>query len=180
VGRLTYPKDPITFIRAAKIVLDQSIDAKFLWVGEGELIESANEEIKRLKLQEKVSMLGWQDDAIKWLGQFDIFVHSSWYEAFGLVVAEAMALSKPVVAADITGVKDIVADGMTGILYEAGNHVALALGILKLAENRKLMEEMGTNGRKRVVEKFTLASMVNEISNLYLRLSSAEIVSSNH
>lgn len=169
IGRLTYPKDPFTFIRAAKILIEQSMDAKFYWVGEGDLYTPAQQLIDQLGLHEIVSLLGWQNDSTAWIRTYDIFVHSSYYEAFGLAVAEAMALGKPVVASDISGVRDIVDNGITGYLYQPGNAEALASYIMMYAQDRRKAVECGAKGRKRILDNFTLTSTVEKITNLYMK-----------
>ena len=100
----------------------------------------------------------------------DVFVLPSEYEAFGLVLLEAMSCEKPCVATNVGGVPEVVEDGKTGLLVEYGNPVALASAIIKLLGDEEKRRSMGMAGRKRVIENFTWPKIVDKIEGVYREL----------
>jgi len=171
-GRLSAQKDYPTLLRAAKEVLRSFPDARFLIAGEGpardELVEMAGE----MGLKERVEFLGYRNNIMEVISAFDIFALSSLWEGLPLVVLEAMALAKPVVATAVPGTAEAVAEGETGYLVPLGDHGALAGKIIKLLEDPSRARTMGRAGRRRAEEHFTLERMVDEHENLYLDLFS--------
>ena len=99
----------------------------------------------------------------------DIFVLPAPAEPFGLVLIEAMALGKPVIAAAAGGPLEIVADGETGLLFEPGNAASLAQAIKRLLADPELRQRMGKAGRKRYEEHFTARRMAEKMQEAYTR-----------
>ena len=97
-------------------------------------------------------------------------VPSRWAEPFGLVAAEAMMRGSAVVASDAGGLKEIVGDGVTGLLVPAGDVDALTAALIKLLGNRDLAENMGRAGREIALEKFTVAAHTDKFIRLYQNL----------
>ena len=89
----------------------------------------------------------------------DIVVVPSRYESFGLTALEAMIFSKPCVAADVGGLREVVADGVGGLLVPPGDVDALAEAVLRLMCEPDLRRAMGAAGRRRYEERFTAAAM---------------------
>ncbi|MES2502731.1 MAG: glycosyltransferase family 4 protein [Pseudomonadota bacterium] len=85
-----------------------------------------------------------------------VVVPSEWYENCPMSVLEAMAYGKPVVGSRMGGIPELIEDGKTGLLYEAGNVNELAAAINKLMVSDKLRQEMGAAGRQRVIQNFSL------------------------
>ena len=89
------------------------------------------------------------------------------YEPFGIINLEAMACETPIVASSVGGILETVVDGETGILVEPGNPKVIADGINTFARNRDLARRYGKNGRKRVEELFSWASIAQKTRSLY-------------
>jgi len=85
-------------------------------------------------------------------------------------VLEAMASSLPVVASDVGGTREALVDGETGFLFAPGDVAALAQHVLALAHNRALAQQMGAQGRARVLRYFSVARMVDETAAVYDQL----------
>jgi len=96
-----------------------------------------------------------------------IFLNASYYETFGIPVAEAMACGLPVIAARAGGVPEIVEDGLSGLLVEPGDADALAAAVTKLLENKPLRDSLARAGRERVRERFNFDSIAGELAKLY-------------
>ena len=97
----------------------------------------------------------------------DLIVSPSRRESFGLVLLEAGALGKPVIATRVGGVPEVVMDNETGVLVRPEDPAALAAAIIKLLENRDLAHRMGMNARRRVEERFTIQHAVSQVLEVY-------------
>ncbi len=105
----------------------------------------------------------------------DVLVLSSKsWEGLPLTVLEAMASSLPVVASDVGGTREAIVDGETGLLFPPGDAMALAQGVLSLAGDRLLAQQMGQRGLARVKEHFTFQRMACETATLYEQLLSSD------
>jgi glycosyltransferase involved in cell wall biosynthesis len=141
-------------------------------------LEIAGDGTMRDELQALASELGL-DDAVRFLGSlaypellarlrgWDAFVLSSLWEGLPLVVAEAMALERPMVATDVGSVAEIVADGETGLLVPGNDPAALADGMRRLLADRDRAAAMGRLGRTRVIERFSLAASARRLEAVY-------------
>lgn len=116
--------------------------AKLMVIGRGtEQQEKALRELAAPAAQ-AIHFAGWRPDVERYFSAMDIFLHLPRQEAFGLVVAEAMASRLPVVAADVGGVPDMVRHDLTGMLVEAGSPWKVATALGRLIEDQPLRERM--------------------------------------
>ena len=116
-------------------------------------------------------MLGLVRDVRAVLSAADIHAMPSRWEGFGLSAAEAMAAGLPVVATDVGGLREVVADGETGLLVRPGDPFALAEAIETLARDADLRRRLGEAGRRRVARKYPVDAGVAAHERLYLRLA---------
>jgi glycosyltransferase involved in cell wall biosynthesis len=112
-------------------------------------------------------MLGFRTDAANLINEFDIFVLPSLFEGFGLVLLEAMAASKPIVATQVSAIPEIVIDGKTGLLVPICDPESLAQALLKLVTNPDMALSFGRYGRKLLEKKFTVEKMVKDTIKVY-------------
>jgi glycosyltransferase involved in cell wall biosynthesis/2-polyprenyl-3-methyl-5-hydroxy-6-metoxy-1,4-benzoquinol methylase len=117
-----------------------------------------------------VSFTGFRDDVPELLAGWELLVLPSLWEGFGLVLLEAMAASRPVVASAVGPVSEVVVHGETGLLVEPGNPEALAEALVQVLENPELAARLGEAGRRRVAEHFSLDRMTVETEALYRRI----------
>ena len=121
------------------------------------------------ELRGRVVFAGYQSNVPSWMIAADVIVHASTAgEAFGLVIAEAMALGKRVVASDTGGPREIVEDGVTGRLVPPNDAGALAVAIEDLA-SRPPDDPMGARAARSIRERFTPERFGNELASLYAR-----------
>lgn len=117
-------------------------------------------------LKGRAILEGYRTDAAEWMVAMDVVVHASTeMEAFGLVIAEAMALGKPVVATRVGGPVEIIEDGVTGILVDPGDPDALAAAIRKALSE----PEIGARAAKAVRKRFTPARFLSGLADVYGR-----------
>lgn len=170
VGRLVPVKGHTYLIKAIQKVVNVIPEAKFLFVGDGELKSELLEEIKSLGLQENVFLLGARRDIATTLSCINIFLLPSINEGFGMVLIEAMAAKKPVIATNVGGIPEVVIDGKTGLLVPPKDPEAFSSAIIKLYNNPELSNRMGLAGYRRAKNVFSIEVTVRELGNLYSEL----------
>lgn len=132
-----------------------------IWfAGEGLLRESLQEACKTKQID--VQFLGWVDDMPSIFNRSTVVVFPSFCEALGLVVMEAMAHGKPVVAYDIEPQRELIRNGVTGVLVPLGDKEALGQAIQGLLDDPERATQMGLRAQKDVTERFTLERMAND------------------
>jgi N-acetyllactosaminide 3-alpha-galactosyltransferase len=166
VGRLVQHKGLEEIIACANYV-----NAKFLICGDGPLKNRLEREIEAQELKDKVKLLGSIDDELLpyYYSLCNVFVlpsHSR-LEAFGIVLLEAMACGKPIIASDIPGSREIVVEGYNGLLAEPLNAMDLVEKINTILQNEKNAKEMGKNGRRLAEEKYSWDKITDEIIRVY-------------
>lgn len=168
VCRLCPEKGVDFLIRAFKKALNANVDLRLKIAGQGPQRESLISLADELGIRDKVEFLGWQDNISEFLNSLHIFALTPIRrESFGIAAAEALACAKPVVATNISGLKEVVKDQKTGIIVEAGDIGQIAAAIVRLANNEQLRMEMGKRGRIRVRENFTIDKMINNFEAIF-------------
>jgi len=109
-------------------------------------------------LDDRVLFMGHCSDLENWLPRMDVVVHPSESESFGRSIAEAMACGRPVIGFDVEAVNELIVNGVTGLLVRPFDVQALGNGILTLLSDRSKNEMMGREGRRRVIEKYSLST----------------------
>ncbi len=169
-GRLEPQKAQLDLIKAANIVCSKHNNITFILVGEGSLRAKLETEINNLGLSRKFLLPGFVNNIEEFLCAVDIFTMSSLFEGLCYAVVEAQAMSIPVVATAVGGMRYSVADGETGILVEPGYPENLASKINWLLEHPDIAHSMGKNGQERFNRLFTIDRMIFETENLYYEL----------
>ncbi len=144
---------------------------KLLVVGEGDLRPAYQKQAAALGLSERVLFCGRVSDAElpAHYGLCDLLVlpSTTMGEAFGLVLLEAMACGKPVIASDLPGVRSVVSDGESGLLVSPGDAGDLAERLQMLLDAPRRRQEMGARGRARVEERYAWSRIVPQLVTVY-------------
>lgn len=168
VMRLSYQKQPLLFLEAARRLLAENGERyRFLVVGDGPLRSQCQDFICQNKLEEQVILAGNREDVNRLLTAVDIFALFSAYEGLPLTIIEAMLAGVPVVASDVGGVGEMVVHGETGYLVQGTDIGPAVEQIKELADNEELRVKMGLAGRKRAKELFDLEVMIGRYEQLY-------------
>ncbi len=131
-GRLDVAKDYPTMLSAFAEVARRRPDAQMVIAGQGPLEDEIRSMIRRLGLAERVRMLGLRQDMPELFAASDGLVLSSAWEGMPVVVLEAMASRRPVVATAVGAVAEVIADGETGIVVPPADPAALAEGMTRV------------------------------------------------
>jgi len=123
-------------------------------------------------IDKKTIFTGFRRDIPQLIASMDVVVLPSGIDACSRVLFESMAMQKPLVAANAGGTPEIVQDGITGLLVKPGDSSDMAKSIIRLLQNRPLLEQYGKAGRKRVKEMFTIERNIKETESVYLELLS--------
>jgi glycosyltransferase involved in cell wall biosynthesis len=167
VGRLAPEKGVDIFLRAAVEIVRQRPATRFSIAGDGPDRAALEQLIVQLGLSRSTSLLGRTDDMPAFYSSIDIQVSASRQEGLPITLLEGMASGLPVVATSVGAVPQVVHDGETGLLVEAGNPVALAAAILQVIDDPSLRASLGDRGRRLIAAEFSADRMAAEYINLY-------------
>ena len=170
VSSITPEKGIPELLEVARLVVKESANVFFVIAGEGKHRADYTQLSQSMGLQNHVIWTGrLQDPLVDGVySAADVVCQlSRWEEAFGFVIAEAMACGAPVVATRVGGIPEVVEDGETGLLVEPGDILHAAKAISTLLASPSLRYRMGDNARRSVQEKFNLSKNVAQLVNLY-------------
>lgn len=169
IARLAPQKGHRVLLESLPTIIEKLPDLRVELVGHEHLttIAELQAQASRLGVAERVSFSGFRDDLPALLERWDVMVLPSLWEGFGLVLLEAMAAGRPVVASRVGPIPEIVLHGETGLLVEPGQPGPLAEALLEVLENPRLAARLGAAGRQRVSQHFTLGKMVADTESLY-------------
>jgi glycosyltransferase involved in cell wall biosynthesis len=169
VGRLAPIKGHRYLIEAAKYVVQKFPETRFIFLGDGELLDEFRSLVVGLGIEDNFLFLGWRSNVAEILSIFDIFVFPSLNEGMGKAVVEAMSLGKPIIASSVGGLKDLISDGRNGILIPQADSTILSIEIAALLSDPTKRERIAREG-KRMSQQYNSEIMVEKIEQLYKSL----------
>jgi glycosyltransferase involved in cell wall biosynthesis len=156
-------------MQVARRVRDLGCDVQFVVVGEGHLRAELEAQRRALGLDDTVLLTGWVTDAASFaLPAFDIFFQPSLWEAMSVVILEAMAAGKPVVATRVGETPYIIEDGIDGLLVDPMDVDAMASTLVRLIDDGALRERLGAAARRKVAQRFSVEQMTRAYEQAYL------------
>jgi len=167
VAALVPHKGQRHLVDAAHLVVREIPDARFVILGEGELRDALERQVRDHHLEKHVLLPGFRTDVLGCIKGFDLFALSSVTEGLGTSLLDAMACSKPIVATTAGGIPEVVEHGRTGLLVPPRDPHGLAAALVRLLKDAALREQMGAAGYARVRERFTVERMVRETAAVY-------------
>ena len=170
IGRLAQEKGHIYLIKAFKIIISDYPNTKLLIVGNGELIQNLKSQVTSLQLEDKVVFTGMRTDIPEILSIMDIFVLPSLIEAMPMVLLEAMASKKTIIATNVGSVSRIIRNNETGILINPADIDSLAKGIIYFFKNNSDGNTMVNNAYNLVKSTFSANTMAQSYLKLYSSL----------
>jgi sugar transferase (PEP-CTERM/EpsH1 system associated) len=172
VGRMVSIKDHATLLQAAEVLVGRGIPVHVLLVGSGPELTRHREFVAATPiLSGRVTFVGSATDVPALLNAMDVFVLPSLSEGMSNTLLEAMASGLPVVATRVGGNPELIEDERSGWLFKPRDVANLAARLERLAVDSDLRQLVGQDARRRVVQHFSLESMITGYRDLYLGLA---------
>jgi glycosyltransferase involved in cell wall biosynthesis len=165
IGRLVKQKDFPTLLKAIKQVTDSGLQVELFILGDGAVKNELLKLAEELEINERVHWLGRTTFINEFLSQIDLFVLSSIYEGFGLVLLEAMQANKPILAANNSSIPEVLGENYAG-LFETSNFQALSRLIIKFLKEKSFAEILVSNNTRRL-DIFRPEAMSEKIIRVY-------------
>jgi glycosyltransferase involved in cell wall biosynthesis len=172
-GRLLWDKGIEEFVKAARLLKANGIESRFVLVGMVDRHNPAAIPEAQLRTWEAEGAIEWwghREDMPSILGSADIVVLPSYREGLPKVLLEAAACARPVVATDVPGCREIVKDGINGLLVPPKDSASLSHAIAKLLKDPGLRAQMGACGREIVLKEFSVDRISRQTLELYREL----------
>jgi len=176
VARLHVVKGHCYFLDAAREVLLQRPQTRFLIVGDGPNRGELEKLADSMGISDRVIFTGFVEDVYSLMAGLDLLVISSLWEGFGLTAIEAMVLGTPVVATEVGGLPEVVQHGETGLLTPPANGPSLAKNIIWMLDHPQEAREMAGKGGDIVRREFTAEEMARRTIDLYRKVLAKDSV----
>jgi glycosyltransferase involved in cell wall biosynthesis len=174
VGRMTGVKDTGAVLEIVRAAREQGVDAVLCMVGDGPDRERLEQLAHELGIARSCYFVGYQEDVAGYYRLFDAFLLPSVNEGTPVSAIESLASATPVVANRVGGVPDVVRDGVDGFLVEPGDIEGAAAKLATLAADPELRARLGEAGRTRVLERYAVSRLVDDVDRLYRALLAAK------
>lgn len=169
-GRMTGVKRTEDVLRSFRRVLDEDVDAILLLVGDGPDRERLERLAHELGIAKRCRFVGYQQEVGRFYGAIDVLLLPSANEGTPVSAIEALAAARPVVATRVGGVPDVVRDGVDGFLLPVGDTEGLGKKVAELARDPARRRAMGEEGRARVLSRYSVERLVDDVDRLYRSL----------
>ena len=170
VGRMTAVKDTGAALEILSALRDQGIDAVLCMVGDGPDRDRLERLAHELGVARHCFFVGYQPDVAGFYRLFDAFLLPSVNEGTPVSAIEALAAGTPVVATRVGGVPDVVRDLRDGFLVAPGDVEGAAAKLALLASDPELRKRLGDSGRARMLERYSVSRLVDDVDRLYRSL----------
>jgi len=166
VVRMTKQKDPLTLVHAIALI-PSHLNVKFLFIGDGELKESAIKLAKELNVSSKIQFVDFRQDVPSILNGIDVYCLPSLWEGLPIGMLEAMAMGRAVVVTAIDGAKEVIKNMENGILVPVQDPEKLAEALILLIDNPELRKKIGENAAATILSDFNVSKMTRKVESIY-------------
>ena len=170
VGRMTAVKRTEDLLRTLARLVELGVDARLCLVGDGPDRDDLEQKAHQLGVAKRCLFVGYQEDVAPYYDAFDALLLPSANEGTPVSVIEALAAGCPAVATGVGGVPDVVREGEDGFLAGVGDVETLAQRLAELAADPELRARMGESGRARVLTRYSVERLVDDVDELYRSL----------
>ena len=170
VGRMTAVKRTDLVVQVLRSLVDHGVDAQLLLVGDGPDREHLERYAHDLGVIRRCLFLGYQEDVARYYDAIDALLLPSVNEGTPVSVIEALAAERPAVATRVGGTPDVIRDGVDGFLVDSADPDELAERLAELARDPSRRAAMGAAGRARVLERYAVDRLVDDVDALYREL----------
>ncbi|MEE9330833.1 MAG: glycosyltransferase family 4 protein [Methylophilaceae bacterium] len=172
VGRLSPEKGVNILIQALSTAVKEVRNIKLMIVGDGPRRAFLEEDVQQYNLSNHIEFVGAvpEREVFDRMSACDILVMSSFMEGIPMVLMEAMALELPVIAPRVAGIPELVIDQENGLLFDPANAEQLSSQIVRLAKEKELRAELGKQGRKKVLNEYSINKAVEKLSDKFKQM----------
>lgn len=174
VAALSKDKDYPNLLRAAKTIIESTVNVTFCAVGTGPDEKEIHRLAEELNLGSRFIFTGYRKDVGNFLNTFDIFVLASYLEGLGTSLLDAQACGLPLIGCNVGGIPEVISHNESGLLVSSKDHWALAEAIRQLILNKSEREKFGFAGKENV-KKFTIENTINKNIRLYNQILEVDI-----
>ena len=167
VGRLTYIKNQIDFIRLVENLFNTGLDIEGTLVGTGEDLDLLKDYVNKVKLNERIHFLGHQSDMNSILGHADFVVLTSLNEGTPVSIIEAITAGKFCLAYNVGGVRDLITDNVNGKLFPKGDYSGMSEWILENGLTHRNLDYSLTKESRMLVSKYNFKNLIKNLEQLY-------------
>ena len=167
ISRIEHQKDPNTFIKVAEKVCKENDNIKFIYVGDGSLLEESKNIAKKCELDNKLIFVGYSEDTDYMLNIFNIFLTTSLYEGMPYSLIEASRSGLPIIATNVIGNNEVVKQNYNGYLFDIRDIKQASEYIDCLIKDKLLLNNISNNSINRFNQLFLLDNMLEKYEKLY-------------
>jgi glycosyltransferase involved in cell wall biosynthesis len=170
VARLHAEKGHRYLLQALQTLAREKVKATWLIVGDGPERQALETDVRERGMGESVRFAGWRTDVLDLLAAADVVVQPTLHEAFSQAMIEAMALGRPLVISDVSGVEDVVEDGRSGLVVPPRDAGALVAALRRLSDP-EVARAVGQAAQARVRSRLDIREIVRKLEELYRRVA---------
>ena len=169
VGRLSFEKGVMNFVKAMPLILEKSNNIEFLIGGGGTPQSKIMDELRKNNLSQNVKQTGWipHNEVVDYFNELKLFILPSYSEGLPHTVLKVMACGTPVLATPVGGIPDIIKDGETGFIMEDNSPECIAKNVIRALEHPNL-DEIAMNARKMIEKKYAYEVAVENYRTLLI------------
>ncbi|MEQ8714144.1 MAG: glycosyltransferase family 4 protein [Cyclobacteriaceae bacterium] len=173
VGRFTPKKAPLITIQAFEDLHAQDPSVRLIMIGDGDLLKEVTDYVDKKKLNSCISFVGvlTRDEIIKYLQKARAFVQHSMIsedgdsEGLPNSILEALSCGLPVVSTNHAGIPEVIEHGKNGFLVDEGDVLTMSRYMFELANSASLAQQLGEEGRKTIVNNYSLKKQIEILNN---------------
>ena len=166
IGSFQAKKNQQFLIDVVKILKSKKIRFHLSLLGDGDFKKQVQLKVNQFGLEKEITLTGNVQNVTEYLANSDIYVHSAYYEPFGLVLLEAMAASLPVITLDGKGNRDLIEEGKNGYMIYEQDAEKFADRIIKLWEDKQKMQEISAYANK-FAKQYDIVNYVDKLVQIY-------------
>jgi glycosyltransferase involved in cell wall biosynthesis len=172
IGRLSQEKGVMNFLEAIPIILGRQKDLKFIIVGDGHLRQEIERYLNDEKLTDKVKLIKFvpHEEVSNYLNELKLLLLPSYTEGLPNIVLESMACGTPVLATEVGGIPDFIADGECGFIMESNSPDYIARNVIRVLDDSRL-EQVAFNAYNLVKREFTRDQALKGYRDILMELS---------
>jgi len=166
-ARLVPIKNLQMLVEAGRILHQKNVSFRMSIFGDGPSKSELKRIIQEMGMAERIVLHGFDSEVVSAINSLNVFVLCSLHEGLPMALLEAMALGTPAVCTSVGGIKEVIQNGVDGLLVPSNDSSALAHALLKLFEDRTLADTLANNARKKIENNFTLSKTVGQLLDVY-------------